>query len=192
MTPHSSATIVDYYGFFRALVADSLNEEDWTIGGDEIIVEVDESKFGKRKHNRGSHREGAWVIGGIERTCGRKFFVEVVERRDGVTITDVLSRHILPGSIVHTDLWRGYCGIDDVLGVEHRTVNHSVAFIDHETGVHTNSIEGKWAALKRKITLRGRVSETLPDHLFEQIWRARNKDRLWEGFLSTLKEIHYD
>ncbi len=69
MTTHNPNTISQYFGFFRQLVADALNEEDWTIGGDGIIVEVDESKFGKRKHNRGHHIEGAWVIGGIERTA---------------------------------------------------------------------------------------------------------------------------
>ena len=61
-----------------------------------------------------------------------------------------------------------------------------------ETGVHTNSIEGKWAGLKRQITLRGRVSETLPGYLFERIWRHRNKDKLWKSFLNALSEIYYE
>lgn len=52
LTSHSLNTIVEYYAYFRQLVADSLDKEDWTIGGEGIIVEVDESKFGKRKYNR--------------------------------------------------------------------------------------------------------------------------------------------
>ena len=129
------------------------------------------------------------VIGGIERTQERKFFVEVVERRDSETIVDVLSRHILPGSILHTDCWRGYCGVDVELNIEHRNVNHSVGFVDRETGVHTNTIEAKWASFKRRITLRWNVADMLPDYLFEQIWRQRNRDQLWAGLLSALKEI---
>lgn len=191
MSVHSPNTIVDYFGYFRQLAADSLNEEDWKIGGENIIVEVDESKFGKRKNNRGKRIEGAWVIGGIERTEESKFFVRVVKNRNHQTIVDILSDHVLEGSIVHTDLWKGYVGIDQDIGVTHRTVNHSKEFVNSATGVHTNSIEGKWAGLKRRIVLRGRVESTLPNYLFEQIWRSKHKNDLWNGFISSLREISY-
>jgi transposase-like protein len=201
-TGHSPNTIVDYYSFFRELVADSLDSEDWTIGGDGVVVEVDESKFGKRKYNRGKRIEGAWVIGGIERTEAKRFFAVVVKSRDSETIIDVLSKHILPGSIVHTDCWRGYCDIEENLGVERRTVNHSKGYVElkeTEFGdwivvdkVDTNTIEAKWGALKQKILLRGNVSERLPNYLLEQIWRMRNRSRLWAAFLSALGEIFYE
>lgn len=192
MTTHSSGTISDYYHNFRELVGDSLDESDWFIGGEDVIVEVDESKFGKRKHNRGKHVEGAWVVGGIERTEEKKFFVVVVKKRDSETLCNVLFRHIKPGSIVHTDCWKGYIGIDNIMDVSHKKVNHSMWFVDNETGVHTNSIEGKWAALKRRITLRGRVADTLPGYLFEQIWRNIHKDTLWNSFITALKEVYYE
>ena len=191
MTKHSKPTVVDYFGYFRQLVTSSLNLEDTVIGGENIIVEVDESKFGKRKNNRGSHREGAWVIGGIEQTNEIKFFMEVVDKRDAETIVDVLSRHIAAGSIVHTDCWRGYIGIDSKLSVSHFTVNHSVGFVNQENGINTNSIEGKWAALKRRITLRGRVQDKQGMYLFEQIWRFKNKDVLWDSFLDAIKDVYY-
>ena len=35
--------------------------EDTSIVGENIIVEVDESKLGKRKYNRGHKIEGVWV-----------------------------------------------------------------------------------------------------------------------------------
>ena len=35
------------------------------IGEDGIIVEIDESKFGKRKYNRGHRVDGCWVLGGV-------------------------------------------------------------------------------------------------------------------------------
>ena len=34
------------------------------IGGEGIIVEIDESKFGKRKYHRGRIIDGVWVVGG--------------------------------------------------------------------------------------------------------------------------------
>ena len=38
------------------------------LGGDVVIVEVDESKFGKRKYHRRHNVEGVWVVGMIEKT----------------------------------------------------------------------------------------------------------------------------
>lgn len=37
------------------------------IGGPGRTVEIDESKFGKRKYHRGKRVDGVWVFGGIER-----------------------------------------------------------------------------------------------------------------------------
>jgi len=37
------------------------------LGGPGKIVEIDESKFGRRKYHRGHHVDGQWVFGGIER-----------------------------------------------------------------------------------------------------------------------------
>jgi hypothetical protein len=48
-------TVTDFFGHLRQLAADSLEEHDCIIGGEGIRVELDESKFGKRKYNRG-HR----------------------------------------------------------------------------------------------------------------------------------------
>jgi hypothetical protein len=38
------------------------------IGGNGMIVEIDESKFGKRKYSRGHRVEGVWILGMIEKT----------------------------------------------------------------------------------------------------------------------------
>jgi hypothetical protein len=67
MTGHSSLTVIAYIGYYRQLVSSSLDDEDQVIGGPGIIVEVDESKFGKRKYNRGHRVDGVWVFGGVER-----------------------------------------------------------------------------------------------------------------------------
>jgi transposase-like protein len=87
------------------------------IGGQGVVVEVDESKFGKRKYHRGHHVEGVWVIGGVERTNERLIFAEVVDRRDAQTLIDVISRHVAEGSIVYTDMWRGYAQLEDLLNI---------------------------------------------------------------------------
>jgi len=54
------------------------------IGGPGEIVEIDESKFGKRKFNAGHRVEGVWVVGGCEKN-GRGVFAVPVERRNAIT-----------------------------------------------------------------------------------------------------------
>jgi ISXO2-like transposase domain len=187
---HSTITITNFIALFRQLVTTSLDADDTIIGGEGIVVEIDESKFGKRKYNRGRRVEGVWIIGGVERTAQRLMFAEVVERRDAATLMEVISRHVAPGSIVHTDLWRGYTDISEVLDVEHRTVNHSLHFVNPVDGTHTNTIEGTWNGMKIKISSRKRSREGMEEHLFEFIWRRKHKDDLWGGFIQSLKTVH--
>src|SRR5271154_463914 len=187
-TGHSSKTICAYFAYFRQLVCDSLDEVDFCIGGPDIVVELDESKFGKRKYHRGHAVEGVWVLGGVERTPERKVFLVAVPDRSQATLEDVISRHVYPGSIVLTDLWRGYSGLSENFDYEHRTVNHSVNFIDPDTLTHTNTIEGTWAGIKIGLPRRNRILDGIDCHLFEFIWRRRNRNNLWKGFLDALRD----
>jgi transposase-like protein len=185
------ATITKITKDLRGLVSDCVDFEDVQIGGKGIVVEVDESKFGKRKYNRGHRVEGVWILGGVERTSERRVFLVRIERRDQKTLLDVLSRHILPGSIVHTDLWRGYYNMENTLGVTHHTVNHSLFFKDPITLVHTNSIEGTWNGVKLNIKPRNRVQDGIEDHSFEFIWRRRCSGNLWNSLISAFEELEY-
>lgn len=176
---------------FRQLVTSHLDSTDFLIGGEGIIVEIDESKFGRRKYNRGHRVPGVWVVGGIERTREAKYFVKEIESRDRETLLDVIKKHVLPGSIIYTDLWKGYTGLEQQ-GYEHHTVNHSQHFVDPVTQIHTNRIEGLWNGLKMNIRPRNRVKCTIEDHLFEAVWRKKHQDNLWQGFLDALNEVHFD
>ena len=188
MTGCSSATVTHFTKLLRQLVADEVEENEGQIGGENVIVEVDESKFGKRKHHRGHHVEGAWVIGGVERTPEHRVFAEVVERRDAATLLEVVRRRIAPGSIVHSDLWRAYRAIPSAAHLEHRTVNHSRHFVDPDTGVHTNTIEGTWHGIKVGIPERVRRRGMIETHIAEFIWRRQNEGNLWLAFLDCLAQ----
>jgi hypothetical protein len=121
----SSKTISAYFKFMRQLVSDSIDLEDTIIGGEGIIVEVDESKLAKRKYNRGHTVEGAWVFGGVERTPERKIFLVEVADRTSETLLEIMSSHIRAGSIVYSDMWNGYSSIEKILGLRHEVINHS-------------------------------------------------------------------
>lgn len=93
-----------------------------------------------------------------------------VNSRDKKTLLDILDQHMLPGSIIHTDLWKGYLGMENIIEVEHRTVNHSKGFKDKDTGAHTNSNEGTWNGVKLNIRPCNRVENGMEKMLFEFIW----------------------
>jgi hypothetical protein len=61
-------TLADWYSFCREVCRIQILD-DWDngeqLGGPGMIVEIDESKFGKRKYHRGRHRDGEWVFGGM-------------------------------------------------------------------------------------------------------------------------------
>lgn len=202
-TRHSKQTVSDFGQYFRDLVADALDFQDDCIGGPDIIVELDETKTGKRKYNRGHRVEGVWVLGGVERTPERKVFIVSVPDRTARTLLEIIDKHVLPGSTIYTDLWKGYSNLNSLNEYNHLTVNHSKEYInitenEIEDGlvliekIHTNTIEGTWSALKKSIPHRARKNALIETHLWEFIWRRKNQAKLWDAFIEALAEIHYD
>ena len=65
--------------------------------------------------------------------------MEIVPRRDRVTLTSVLNRKLVANSIIHSDEWRGYLNLPQFVPacIQHNTVNHSFNFVDSITGGHT-------------------------------------------------------
>ena len=52
MTDHSRHTIKEYLGIFRDLITQDVEVTQEKISGSGIVVEIDESKFGKRKYHK--------------------------------------------------------------------------------------------------------------------------------------------
>lgn len=72
----SSSTVTNWIRFFQQLVTadmENLPENVEKIGGEGVVVEIDEAKFGKRMFNQGHMVRGVWVVGGVERTPERRF-----------------------------------------------------------------------------------------------------------------------
>ena len=120
------------------------------IGGPGIEVEIDESKFGRRKYNRGRQVDGHWVFGGIERVSGECFLVEV-QQRDANTLLPLIAQYIRPGSIVYSDEWSSYNQLSATKRLAHQTVNHSLHFVDPISGAHTQGVEAMWNSCKRML-----------------------------------------
>ena len=74
-------------------------EEEHKIGGEGVEVQIDESKFGKRKvagNGRGHRIEGAWVFGGVEKGGNvygnNKYFCVVVPDRRAETLLPIINK----------------------------------------------------------------------------------------------------
>ena len=188
----SKNSVTKYFQYFRELVSSMIQSENIKIGGKDIIVEIDETKLARRKYNRG-HRVGdVWVLVGVERTNERRVFIKVLDNRSAETLNRLIDENVELGSIVYTDMWKGYSQVHDTLGFEHGTVNHSKCFKDKVTGVHTNTVEGTNFAIKSKINRWCRTTKHVDSHLTEFIWRRQNNNRLWDALIDALREIHYD
>lgn len=181
----SESTSTDWSSFCREVCYDYMVLNKEKIGGEGKIVEIDETKVGKRKYNRGKRVEGQWVFGGIERDSGKIFLVPV-ELRDRATLLPIIKEWILPGSTIMSDCWKPY----DILGkegYEHLTVNHSVTFKDPETGACTNKIESSWGALKRSISSSGRRKYFFPGYLAKYMFIKRCRILKLDFFVEFLK-----
>lgn len=65
-----------------------------------------------------------------------------------ITLGEIIFENIEAGSEIHTDEYNSYKHIRKFW--THKTVNHSLEYVTKD-GIHTNSVEGFWALLKRGI-----------------------------------------
>eukprot|EP00116_Pleurobrachia_bachei_P017220 sb/3477482/ len=86
----------------REKMHDEINTTSGMIGGPGVIVQIDESKHGKRKYQRGRLVEGTWVFGGVDQVTGEAFFeICPANKRDEATLLPIILRRIRPGSITY-------------------------------------------------------------------------------------------
>jgi len=115
------------------------------IGGPNNTIEIDERKFSRQKYDRGHPIKGQWVFGGVEQGSGRTFIVPVLDRTANTLMT--LHDWIEPGPMVISDRWGAYRDLH-TQGFRHHTMNHSIHFVDLDTGDHTNTIGATWRNIK--------------------------------------------
>ena len=89
----------------------------------------------EEKNNQGRVLPQQWVFDGYCRQT-KECFMYPVEDRSAATLLPIIVDSVLPGSNVHSDLWRAYNGVG-AIGFQHFTVNHSLNLVDPNTGSHT-------------------------------------------------------
>lgn len=186
----SPKTASAWSSFLRYTCLSKMLDHSEAIGGPGIEVEIDESKFGKRKYHKGHKVEGQWIFGGRESKDKTKIFMVPVHNRKKDTLENLIKKYIKPGSVIISDCWKAYKDLHK-LGYQHRTVNHSKFFKDKITGACTNRIESEWRHAKVSMPRYGVHKGDHVSYLAEFMWRRKHcgKDLFLE-IISDLNE-HY-
>ena len=137
-------TAILFYRKIRQVICHHLAlEADQAFEGS---VELDESYFGgKRKGKRGRGAAGKVVVFGILKRGGKVYTV-VVNNARKESLFPVITKKIMPDSVVYTDSLSSY-DVLDVSGFHHYRINHSKAFAERQN--HINGIENFWNQAKR-------------------------------------------
>jgi len=183
---HYTHTVADWGMFCRETMVVFLEGSSVKIGGPNKTVEIDESKFGRRKYYRGHPAKGQWVFGGVERESGETFLVPVPDRTADTLMT-IIRDWIEPGTTVISDSWAAYRNLG-TQGYTHRTVNHSMQFVNPHTGAHTNTILGTWRSVKAFLGQYNR-GEDYELHLAHYMFAARCKAKRIPPYLQFLHVV---
>lgn len=185
---NSNNTVVDWKCFIRDIYINYQLNVSGPIGGSGVVVQVDECLICKRKYGVGRIliNQDLWIVGGIDELGN--VFMELTIRRNRQILGDIIRRNILPGSIVVTDGWGGYNGIED--DYIRQIVIHEHEFVNAQ-GFHTNRIESTWGACKR--LFRGNTNkkrELMFGYICEYMFRKRFKDRILSNLFSTIIQMY--
>ena len=171
--------VIEWSTFLRECCISTIIDASEAIGGNSVEVEIDESKFGKRKYHGGHRVEGQWVFGGREKYDKSKLFMIPVANRKAATLKKLIKKWIKPRSIIHSDCSKAYSKLSQ-MGYTHVTVNHSKEFMNLETAACTNAIESEWRHTKLLMPRYGVHKGLHAGYLAEFMWRRKyhNSDKL--------------
>ncbi len=186
----SEKTVIDIYSFFREICSNHFVRNPVKLGGNGVIVQIDESCFShKPKHHRGRPpTTPLWIFGIVDTSTSPGVgYMEIVERRNEDILLPIIEKIIRRGSIIYSDQWKAYQNITNKLGYTHETVNHSLHFVDKTTGIHTQAIESYWNKHKSHIkAMHGCKRESLNSYLQEFMWHERNITNKLDAFYQTM------
>ena len=92
--------------------------------------------------------------------------------------------------MILSDKFSPYFNLNDI-GYTHLMVNHSENFVDPYIGAHTNTIEGVWNTVKKKLKrMCGTFKHQLPSYLDEFNWQRVYPGERFEMMLQHIAELY--
>ncbi|EPR78319.1 hypothetical protein SLOPH_2703 [Spraguea lophii 42_110] len=129
-----------------------------------VILEVDETVISRRgiiinpTTLSDEVADMVWILGVVDQTNIRFFFIKRVENRQSNALARVLDGIIRVGSVLCGDGYPSYPAVAVNLNLSHIIVNHSHGFVN-EDGDNTNTIESFWSHLKSSMRKKKRGYE---------------------------------
>lgn len=185
----SHRTVVEWSLACREICINSvvLSELD-ILGGPEMIVELDEVKYGQ--NNMGRDTEDSWILGAFERET-KRFFFEILQDCSGVSLMAVILRRIAPGTTIVSGLWGGYNQLLNHQQYEHLKDHHKVKFVDPINGHDTLNVKIKWKKLLSHIRTYGRNNGSFDQgYIAEYYWKTKHpiNERMHQFLLEVARQ----
>jgi transposase len=167
-----------------------LHEDVEMLGGS---VEVDETYVGGKRKNRRPGRPLSTdpgkvpVLGMVER--GGRVLTRIVPDASAASLMPLVKQHVFPRSMVYTDEWRPYSGLQDS-GYEHRRIYHGDR-VYVMGDVHTNTIEGFFGLVKNGIrgVYHSVSRKHLQGYLDEYAFRYNRRNEATPMFWAILDRV---
>ena len=103
-------------------------------------------------------------------------------------VAGLIQQFVEPGTTIICDKFSPYFNLNS-LGYNHM-VNHSENFVDPFTGAHSNTIEGVWNQIKRKLKAMNRTPKSkLLSCLDEFNWRKCYPSDPFDNLLADIAEF---
>ena len=167
-------TAYEWFSTFRCVAAEVVEKEKTMVWGSEKLggpgcaVQIDESKWGKRKGGKGRQVKGMWVFGMISVEERSRILLFPVPDRTAATLIPLIQANVVPGTTIISDEWPAYKCLPRY-GYPHQMVNHTLHFVDPQTGVNTQLIESTWLHVKKSFpdySIRAK-SKTYASYLYQ-------------------------
>lgn len=188
----STHAVADWRRYVTDILIDFIETTKEKIGGPGRTVEIVLAKIGKRKFNRSQFVQGQWVFGGVERESGRRFLVAVLEEKSE-TLLALFMEWIVPGTLIISDGWKMYELLDEH-DLKLLQSNHSLHFVDQETGAHTSTVKNQWHNFMESLPEYGRQEEFggfVAWYMFSLICYSLNL-KPYVKFLELIRNINWN